>query len=100
MTGTLDSERHGALMLCAGTGDPSRKNLAALGDVLSERGNILVAKLLGLAAERADFLSPAEAALLPSEAALATFTILLECHCILLSGKNRPFTVCLTLFLH
>ena len=54
----LDSYSELALMLCAGSGDPSGQYLSALADELPEAGSILVVDILDLVStESADFLS-------------------------------------------
>lgn len=60
MARALDSYSELALMLCAGTGDSSRKDLCALGDILSQAGYILVIDLVDMiGAELADLLASA-----------------------------------------
>lgn len=60
VTRTLDSDGQLALMLCAGAGNSSRKDLRALGDVLSQACYILVIDLVDvIGAELADLLTSA-----------------------------------------
>ena len=63
MTGALDRRRQLSLVLGAVARDPSRKDLAALGDISAKLVHVLVADLVVLAAEDADFLSSVETAL-------------------------------------
>jgi hypothetical protein len=57
MAGTLDSDGQLTLMLCAGTGNSSGKNLCTLADELAKSCNILVIDLIDtICAELADLL--------------------------------------------
>lgn len=59
----LDGKRQGALMFCAVSRNPSRKDLASLGDISLELVSIFVAdSVIGFSAENADFLSSVESA--------------------------------------
>ena len=80
VTSTLDSQCNGTLMLSAVAGDSSRKDLAALRDISLKLVYVLVADLAVLAAEYADFLSPAEAVVSSSESAFAAFAVSLIRH--------------------
>ena len=64
-----------ALMLCAVSCDPSRKDLAAFRDVSLQLVDILVADLAFFAAEYADFLSSAESARFSSVSAFSVSLI-------------------------
>ena len=57
MARTLDSDRELTLMLCAGAGNSSGKNLSALGDILSQASDVLVIDFVDMIrAELADLL--------------------------------------------
>lgn len=62
MAGTLDSRCQLTLMLCAVSGNSSRKNFASLGDISLQLVDVLIADLIVLAAEYAYFLSSVETA--------------------------------------
>ena len=74
MTRSLDCDRQRSLMCGAGSGDSSRKNLAALRDVLAELCCVLIIDDIILSAENTDLLLSVEAALL-SEGPIASLTL-------------------------
>ena len=78
MTGSLDGYCQGSLVLRAVSGDPSGKDLTALGDVPFQFCNILVVDLIVLfATEDTDFFPSASASPLHGRVA----SLFAECHC-------------------
>ena len=62
MSCSLDSGRDRSLMFCTCSGDSSRKDFSSLGDISLQLIDVLIADLIILAAENADFLSSVESA--------------------------------------
>ena len=62
MASTLDRCCQLALMFCTVSGDSSRKDFSSLGDISLQLIDVLIADLIILAAENADFLSSVETA--------------------------------------
>ena len=82
MSCSLDRGGQRSLMRCAGTGNSSGKDLAALRNILTKLGSILVIDRAVLAAENADLLLAMEVVLTSVRSAAVTI-LLGVCHNIL-----------------
>lgn len=82
MTSSLNSYSQSSLVLCAGAGDSSGKNLTSLGYVSLKLVNILVIDAVSflLSTENANLLSSADYSLSHRSIALVTSVGLLESH--------------------